>query len=142
METTTEKLGLRILEQAEEMKLLKREISTLKAGGVCLVEEIEKLRQQLAQREAEVATMHDVLKQWGACKTGTEEEKVFNSAMHIKHNVQATAQAHDAKVREQAIRECSEYLKNFWYDSELEQPSIRIQDLLNKPESELENDRI
>jgi len=112
------------------------------------LKQILDFRQQLAQREAEVAGLVEVVNNLrpkhsilcpennldGPCECDARD---INAWIEPRvGSTQATAEAHDAKVREQAIRECMDKMKGFWENPDAEHPYLELEALLNKPESE------
>ena len=150
--------------------------------GLKAINYIDELRQQLAQREAEVAglrseisfvveqaelrhkhihapedpmikdlcerigygaVMDSASRQWmyKDPKSGAFIQACYGLFKIALDNTQATAEAHDAKVREQAIRECMKMSEEIGCsncaDFEFKAvPLLSIEALLNKPESE------
>lgn len=107
---------------------------------------IKHQRQQLAHREAEVAKIdqiyselsvaHEALTFWLKSTSHTHNEAI-GKAKDVVHRIQATAEAHDAKVREQAIRDVLSLTKFPTNNDAGDYVFTKdILALLNKPESE------
>lgn len=160
MNNTTEKLGLRILEQAEEIKDLRQQLSHRESEVAALRSEISFVVEQAELRHKHIhasedpmikylcerigygAVMDSASRQWmdKEPKSGVFIQACYGLFKISLDKTQTTAEAHDAKVWNEAIRQAIKKADTYdgvclAYNSCSHQIGTKIESLL-KPESE------